>query len=271
VVRRVRCLFIVLAFLHGGVIGAQQSAQPPPVRDESTSAKIECRAESYVSLTADSEQTLPLQLVEKLKCDEGVTVLSDLEAYTIKVRTGDGKVGYVSRYEIAISPHKADSATAVHAGPAGANSSRGSVQALSSAKSDSDTQAKDPFKPRVYVSDTQSWIASGGFSGVDTTAGEKLYGGYNPELPDIFQDFTSSCSSIIVTQEAPKADYAVLFDREAGSILGGLVKRSKIAVLSKTGETIFSESAHSPDTAVKDACAAIQQKSGGNSVARINP
>ncbi len=269
-VRKVPCLFIVLALLHGGVVGAQQSTQSRQAQDEGTSAKIECRAESYVSLTADSEQTLPIQLVEKLRCDERVTILSDPEAYAIKVRTGDGKVGYVSRFEIAFSP-RADSARAAHASPAGQNSSRDSVQTLPSTKSDSDAQARNPFKPRVYVSDTQSWTASGGFSGVDATAGEKLYGGYNPELPDIFQGFTSNCSSVIVTQEAPKADYAVLFDREASNKLGGLVKRSKITVLSKTGETIFSESAHSTDTAVKDACAAILQKSGGNNVARTNP
>jgi hypothetical protein len=241
------------------------------VQGEGTSAKIKCRAESYVSLTADSEQSLPIQLVEKLKCNEVVKALSDPEGYIVKVRTGDGKVGYVSRYEIAISPETTESTTAADVGPGDANSSRGSVQTLPPAKSDLNAQAKDHFKPRVYVSDTQSWTASGGFSGVDATAGEKLYGGYNPELPDIFQDFTSNCSNVIVTQEAPKADYAVLFDREEGKKLGGLVKRSKIAVLSKTGETIFSESARSPDTAVKDACAAIQQKSGGNNMARTNP
>jgi hypothetical protein len=269
VVRKIACLFIALAFLYGGTIRAQQPAQRSSTGDEGRSAKIKCRAESYVSLTADSEQTLPIQLVEKLKCDEEVTALSD--GYTVKVRTADGKVGYVSRFEVAPSPRTGDSAIGVHAGPAGANSSRGNEQTLSPARSDLDAQAKDLSKPRVYVSDTQSWTASGGFSGVDATAGEKLYGGYNPELPDIFQDFTSNCSNVIVTQEAPKADFAVLFDREEGTKFGGLVKRSKITVLSKAGETIFSESAHSPDTAVKDACATIQRKGGANNIAQKNP
>jgi hypothetical protein len=47
-------------------------------------------------MTADPEQSLPLQLVANLKCGEEVEVLDNTEGYTAKVKAGDGKIGFVA-------------------------------------------------------------------------------------------------------------------------------------------------------------------------------
>ena len=47
-------------------------------------------------MTADAEQSLPLQVVATLKCGEEVTLLSNAEGYTVKVRNADGKTGFVA-------------------------------------------------------------------------------------------------------------------------------------------------------------------------------
>jgi hypothetical protein len=74
--------------------------------------KISCHGVNSVPLTADRDQSLPLQLVAKLKCGEQVSVLTDGEDYTIGVRTGDGKNGYVARIYLLISSD--DSPRPVH-------------------------------------------------------------------------------------------------------------------------------------------------------------
>ncbi len=47
-------------------------------------------------MTADPEQSLPLQVIATLKCGEEVTMLDNNEGYTVKIKTADGKMGYVA-------------------------------------------------------------------------------------------------------------------------------------------------------------------------------
>lgn len=59
-------------------------------------SKISCNGNLSVPMTADEEQTLPIQLVANLECGQEVAVLSDVEGYTVNIRTEDGKQGYVA-------------------------------------------------------------------------------------------------------------------------------------------------------------------------------
>ena len=58
--------------------------------------KINCPGVRNVPMTADAEQALPLQLVSSLKCGEEVEVLDNTEGYTAKIKTSDGKTGFVA-------------------------------------------------------------------------------------------------------------------------------------------------------------------------------
>ena len=55
--------------------------------------KINCPGVRNVLMTADAEQSLPLQVIAMLKCGEEVTFLDNAEGYTVQIRTGDGKIG----------------------------------------------------------------------------------------------------------------------------------------------------------------------------------
>jgi hypothetical protein len=77
---------------------AQESSMP--VASLST-AMISCHGITSVPMTLDPEQSLPLKIVATLNCGDQVAVLSDIEGYTINVRTTDGKYGYVARTYIA--------------------------------------------------------------------------------------------------------------------------------------------------------------------------
>jgi hypothetical protein len=251
---------------------SQQTPQPPP---ESTSetATIKCHGEPYVSVTVDAEQAVPLQVVATLNCNEQVSILSDPQGYTVKVRTTSGKIGYVARFEVVIDSSKQEATaarTTLDASTARSNDAQTQGGAAAQVgEPRPDTQGGGVPKLRVYVSDTDSWTASGGFGNPSSVAPGNLYGGYNPELVDIYQDFTSDCPVAMVTQQKSNADYVVLFDKQSSKKgitgLGGLVKVNKVTVLSKSGDTLLSQTSHSVDTAVKMACDAIGQRTGASS------
>ena len=57
---------------------------------------ISCPGVRNVPMTADSEQSLPLQVTATLKCGDEVTVLANDEGYTVRIQTADGTTGYVA-------------------------------------------------------------------------------------------------------------------------------------------------------------------------------
>jgi len=255
---------LLLAIFANPSVWAQQTPQAP-IDSGNTAATINCHNQPSVSVTADEEQAVPLQVVATLSCNEPVWILSDPQGYTVRVRTASGKIGYVTRFEVTIDSSKPEGAGR-KAGETDAHSpdaqAQGRVAGQAPFESHSDTPGSS--KPRIYVSDSESWIASGGFSNPSSVAAGNLYGGYNPEMVDIYQDFTSDCPAGVVTQLKSEADYAVLFDKQSSKKgltgLGGLVKVNKVTVLSKDGNTLLTQTSHSVDTAVKVACDAIGQR-----------
>jgi hypothetical protein len=85
---------------------AQEAAAPPaPVVRSSLAWLIRCPGLTpSVPLTADSAQALPMHLVATLNCGDQVSVLSDVEGYTVNVRTADGKTGYVAGMYLVKAP-----------------------------------------------------------------------------------------------------------------------------------------------------------------------
>ena len=90
--------------LIGAVAGlafaaSAQAQQAPLASLSSPIAKewVRCHNVSNVPMTADAEQALPLQITGNLSCGEEVAVLSDIEGYTVNVRTADNRFGYVAR------------------------------------------------------------------------------------------------------------------------------------------------------------------------------
>ena len=131
---------------------------------------------------------------------------------------------------------------------------------------------KSSHKPRVYVTSSDSWVTSGGFAGGASGNGSSFTsasaghfsGGSDPQTVEIIKNFMQKCPGVIVTENKANADYAVLFDREGGkrgtSGWNGLLRKvDKMAVFSKNGDAIFSESTRSVGTTVKNACSAIEK------------
>jgi hypothetical protein len=121
-----------------------------------------------------------------------------------------------------------------------------------------------PEKPRVYVTDSQSWEMVGGWgmsgnrnangSG-SISGGGYTAGGARPQTAEIIKTFNQRCPEVIITNNVQKADFAVILDHEGGK--GLLRHRNKIAVFNRTGDAIFSDSTRELGNSVKDACHAI--------------
>jgi len=59
-------------------------------------AYVKCPGVTNIPMTADGEQALPLTQIAVLACGEPVSVLVDNGSYTARIRTADGKEGYVA-------------------------------------------------------------------------------------------------------------------------------------------------------------------------------
>lgn len=112
-------------------------------------------------------------------------------------------------------------------------------------------------KPRVYVTDSQSWLMAGGWGVSNGSGGGAMRGGSSPQTVEIIKTFGERCPEVIVSNDRDKASYVVLFDRE--SFKGLLRKRDKIALFRRNGDVLYSNSVRSVGNAVKDACEAIQK------------
>lgn len=129
------------------------------------------------------------------------------------------------------------------------------------------TAKKTPPKPLVYIDDERSVKAADASTTKTATASSSKAA--QPTSPkqsaDLTKAFQQNCPSVGLTDSKAKAAYEVTFQREPGAkgvkgafgLTNAVHKTSKIEVLSKTGKELFSETGHSTNQLVKDACTAI--------------
>jgi hypothetical protein len=88
----------IIAVLLSSLFAPAAVSQNPATAVPANTAtwKINCPGVRNVPMTADSQQALPLQLISNLKCGEEVEVLDNTEGYTAKIKTADGKIGFVA-------------------------------------------------------------------------------------------------------------------------------------------------------------------------------
>ena len=111
-------------------------------------------------------------------------------------------------------------------------------------------------KPRVFITDSQSWETHGSAGGTNGTFAAESHGGARPQTAEIIKTFGERCPQAIVNMKPDKADYVVTLDHEGGK--GLLRHKNKVAVFNnKDGDSIFSHSTLSLGGSVQGACEAI--------------
>jgi hypothetical protein len=111
-------------------------------------------------------------------------------------------------------------------------------------------------KPRIFVTDSNSWSTQGAAGGSHGSFGASSSGGARPQTAEIIKTFGQRCPQVTVNNRAEVSNYIVELDHEGGK--GILMHKDKIAVFVQTsGDSIFSESTLSVGGSVQDACTAI--------------
>src|SRR5271168_818058 len=116
--------------------------------------------------------------------------------------------------------------------------------------------APDSEKPRVFITDSQSWSIAGASGGGGGAYGGTTAGGARPQTAEIIKTFGERCPQVMINNIQAKTDYIVLLDHEGGK--GALRHKNKVAVFARvSGDSIVSKSTLSLGGSVQDACEAI--------------
>lgn len=111
-------------------------------------------------------------------------------------------------------------------------------------------------KPRVYITDSNSWEVRSAAGGADGAFAASSSGGARPQTAEVIKTFGQRCPQVIVNNRLEASHYVVELDHEGGKSL--LSHKDKVAVFVRsTGDSIFSKSTLSVGGSVQDACAAI--------------
>jgi len=111
-------------------------------------------------------------------------------------------------------------------------------------------------KPRVFITDSQSWEIYSSAGGSNGTWGAQSHGGARPQTAEIIKTFGERCPQVMVNNKQEIADYIVVLDHEGGK--GVLRHKNKVAVFQKlSGDAVISHSTLSLGGSVQDACEGI--------------
>ena len=111
-------------------------------------------------------------------------------------------------------------------------------------------------KPRIFVTDSDSWQIAGGFGAKGGGGGGATVGGARPQTVEIMKTVGESCPKAMVTIKQENADYVLILEHEGGK---GIAKKdNKVALFNKDGDMVYSGSTRSLGNAVKDACKVIR-------------
>jgi hypothetical protein len=115
------------------------------------------------------------------------------------------------------------------------------------------TFVQETDKPRVYVTDSQSWQVGGrGDAGLGGGSG-----GARPQTAEIVKTLNEKCRGVIVTRNEGKANYVLVLEHEGGKMW--INKDNKYALYNKDGDSIKSGSTRSLGSSVKEACEALSK------------
>jgi hypothetical protein len=123
------------------------------------------------------------------------------------------------------------------------------------------TQAPTPAdssveKPRVFITDSESWEMEASAAGTNGTFAAHSHGGARPQTAEIIKTFGEKCPSVTVNNLREKAAYIVVLDHEGGK--GALRHKNKVAVFdAHSGDSIVSKSTLSLGGSVEEACRGI--------------
>jgi hypothetical protein len=116
--------------------------------------------------------------------------------------------------------------------------------------------ANDADKPRVFITDSQSWEIMSNSGGGSGAYASHTGGGARPQTAEIIKTFGERCPQVVTNNKQEKADYIVVLDHEGGKSF--VRHKNKVAVFNRvSGDSVISKSTVSLGGSVQTACEAI--------------
>jgi hypothetical protein len=112
-------------------------------------------------------------------------------------------------------------------------------------------------KPRLYLTDRDTWKESGWMVAGDGKAVGGINGAVVREHTENVKTFNKACPSITVTESKEKADFALIWDRTNWSETAWTGYQNNMALYSRDGDLVWSGASHKMTTAAQDACKAV--------------
>jgi len=128
--------------------------------------------------------------------------------------------------------------------------------AFASLSAQDSSSAGPSDRPRVFITDSQSWEISSYSGGGPGGGGSMTRGGARPQTAEIIKTFGERCPQVVTNNIQQKTDYVVLLDHEGGKSF--VRHRNKVAVFARvSGDSVMSKSTVSLGGSVQEACEAI--------------
>ena len=118
------------------------------------------------------------------------------------------------------------------------------------------TGAPNASKPRVFITDSNSWQTTASAGGANGAFAASSSGGARPQTAEIIKTFGQRCPQVTINSRPDVSAYVVQLEHEGGKSV--FAHKDKVAVfVRQSGDSIFSKSTMSVGGSVQDSCAAI--------------
>ena len=112
-------------------------------------------------------------------------------------------------------------------------------------------------RPRVYLTDRDSWKESGWIVASNRHASGAVSGRIVREHIESVKTFNRACPDVTITENKEKADFALVWDRTNWNETAWTGHQNNLALYKRNGDLVWSGASHRMTTAAKDACKAV--------------
>jgi len=112
-------------------------------------------------------------------------------------------------------------------------------------------------KPRVFITDRDTWKESGWLVATNGNVAAHYDAGVVSEHTENVATFNKACPSVTITENKETADLALVWDRTDWNHTAWSGHQNNLALYDRNSDLVWSGATHSMTNAAKDACKAV--------------
>jgi hypothetical protein len=112
-------------------------------------------------------------------------------------------------------------------------------------------------KPRIYITDRDTWRESGWLVASNGTVVAHYDAGLVREHTENVATFNKACPGVVVTENKETADLALVWDRTDWNHTAWSGHQNNLAIYNRDGDVVWTGAYHRMTNAASDACKAV--------------